>query len=410
MPDTSHSRKSQRSGDPRTPFQIDRDRITFSYAFRRLQSKTQVFQSGDYDFYRTRLTHSIEVAKIGRSIVERMNYELAETSSGLGLIDVDLVEAACLAHDLGHPPFGHIGERTLNACMAPHGGFEGNAQTLRILTHLIFERPDRPVGMNPTRAFVDATLKYKTTFSSLVRTTEAGKATYPKNHFIYDEQESVLNWVQETGPGFEKSLECQIMDWADDTAYSLNDLSDGIQAGYLTSTRIHQWMEQQEDLDEADVQDLDKLRERINDGTYERRHAAKVGQFISALSLETDDLNDRSAWRLKVDGDIARQCSLYKRIAVDLIFRSPQIQQNEFRGRHLLIELFDAVMDTYLSETHDRLSILPSSWDLRIRQADSDTLRIRYICDALSALTDGEAIRLYQKLFRADYGSLSDLA
>src|SRR5260370_31903703 len=126
----------------RTPFQVDRDRVLYSYAFRRLQTKTQVFRPGEYDFYRTRLTHTIEVAQIGRSICSY----LLRTSRSLNksfFIDPDLVEAICLAHDIGHPPFGHAGERTLDKLMANYVGFEGNAQTLRLLTETIRCDPDK---------------------------------------------------------------------------------------------------------------------------------------------------------------------------------------------------------------------------------------------------------------------------
>ncbi|MEI2609638.1 MAG: dNTP triphosphohydrolase [Candidatus Promineifilaceae bacterium] len=145
-------------GEYRNAFQIDRDRIIHSSAFRRLQSKTQVFLSGEYDFYRTRLTHSIEVAQIGRSICSYL--QQSDLLADDCFIDPDLVESACLAHDLGHPPFGHTGERTLHALMQPYGGFEGNAQTLRILTQTIFS--EGRDGMNPTRALLDGVLKYKT--------------------------------------------------------------------------------------------------------------------------------------------------------------------------------------------------------------------------------------------------------
>ena len=123
--------------DYRNCFEVDRDRIIHTSAFRRLQAKTQVFQSGEYDFYRTRLTHSIEVGQIGRSICSY----LKKSSDYLGEdfhVDPNLVEAVCLSHDLGHPPFGHNGEKTLNRLMRPYGGFEGNAQTLRLLTETIY--------------------------------------------------------------------------------------------------------------------------------------------------------------------------------------------------------------------------------------------------------------------------------
>ncbi|HQW28519.1 MAG TPA: dNTP triphosphohydrolase, partial [Verrucomicrobiales bacterium] len=222
---------AKREGEYRSPFQVDRDRIIHTSAFRRLQNKTQVFFSGEYDFYRTRLTHSIEVAQIGRSLCNRLN-QVSPFLRPTYCIDSDLVEAACLSHDIGHPPFGHTGERTLHRLMAPFGGFEGNAQTLRILATILFG-PDR--GMNPTRALMDGVLKYKTLF---------GEVEQQKNHFLYAEQAEILHFVTAREPfpegltpgkvrnGF-RSIECLIMDWADDTAYSLNDIADGIYAGFL---------------------------------------------------------------------------------------------------------------------------------------------------------------------------------
>ena len=224
------------AGEYRTGFQVERDRIIHTSAFRRLQSKTQVFFSGEYDFYRTRLTHSIEVAQIGRSICNRLNQTSPLLKPGF-FIDADLVEASCLAHDIGHPPFGHTGERALHRLMTPYGGFEGNAQTLRILTSILFG-PDR--GMNPTRGFLDGVLKYKTLY---------GEVAAQKNHFLYREQGEVLDFVTD-GTAFPESLpvgnvrngfrsvECQVMDWADDTAYSLNDIADGIHAGFITVEKL----------------------------------------------------------------------------------------------------------------------------------------------------------------------------
>ena len=161
-----------RPSDYRTPFQIDRDRIIHSAAFRKLQSKTQVYLSGEYDFYRTRLTHSIEVAQIGRSICAFLNGNSEQLNSDFH-IDSDLVEACCLSHDLGHPPFGHGGERTLHRLFSSIGGFEGNAQTLRLMTDTLYQSGGRRGGMSPTRAFLDGVLKYKATYS------EKGD---PKNH------------------------------------------------------------------------------------------------------------------------------------------------------------------------------------------------------------------------------------
>ncbi|MBP9913892.1 MAG: dNTP triphosphohydrolase, partial [Opitutaceae bacterium] len=143
-----------RKPDYRNAFQIDRDRIIHAHAFRKLQSKTQVFLSGEYDFYRTRLTHSIEVSQIGRSICYYLRTRGGPLKNDF-YIDSDLVEAVCLAHDLGHPPFGHSGERTLQELMGQWGGFEGNAQTLHLLTETIFQNESGVRGMRPTRALLD---------------------------------------------------------------------------------------------------------------------------------------------------------------------------------------------------------------------------------------------------------------
>ncbi|HYD82568.1 MAG TPA: dNTP triphosphohydrolase, partial [Opitutus sp.] len=154
--------RGERRADYRSAFQIDRDRIIHAQAFRKLQSKTQVFLSGEYDFYRTRLTHSMEVAQIGRSICHYLQTRGGPLKEDF-FIDGDLVEGVCLAHDLGHPPFGHNGEKALNAWAADIGGFEGNAQSLRLLTRLepkVFDTDGRTVGLNLTRASLDASVKY----------------------------------------------------------------------------------------------------------------------------------------------------------------------------------------------------------------------------------------------------------
>src|SRR5271167_396176 len=207
----------KRAEDYRSVFHQDRDRIMFSPAFRRLQTKTQVFQAGEYDFYRTRLTHSLEVSRIADSIAVWLCAARPEVQ-----VDPHLLEGICLAHDIGHPPFGHAGERVLNQVMEPYGGFEGNAQTLRILTRTIYSRSRGRGGMSPSRALLDGVLKYK----RLHR--DRGD---DHNHFIYDDQALILDFCFGTadlaaalGPGCKvndfHSVECQVMDLADDIAYS----------------------------------------------------------------------------------------------------------------------------------------------------------------------------------------------
>ena len=407
-------------GDYRSAFQIERDRIIFSYPFRRLQSKTQVFQSGEYDFYRTRLTHSIEVAKVGRSICEF----LLASSDLLNKhfhIDADLTEAICLAHDIGHPPFGHIGERKLNDLMSAHGGFEGNAQTLRILTELIYERPGRTKGIAPTRAFLDGVMKYKATQSDWIAQT--GKA--PKHHFIYDEQaqwREIIFGGASAPDGLQtpdalnpfKSIECQIMDWADDTAYSLHDIVDGIHARYISTGSLTEWAAGQA-LDQEQSTLVDTLCEKIKRNSYEPYFGSRVGTFVHACTLRPrrgflSDCSHRHAFDLEIDPAVKAESALYKSIALDLIFKSTQLQQIEFKGGYILERLFAALCEHCAEPGSKGLNLLPSPIQELLNHEADVTGRHRRLCDYTAGLTDGLAVRTYKRLFDADFGSIAELS
>jgi len=420
--DFEHLPGSRPENDPRSPFQIDRDRVLFSSYFRQLQSKTQVFQSGEYDFYRTRLTHTIEVARIARSIAEFLNAHSNRLKTDYA-IDCDLVEAVGLAHDLGHPPFGHIGERKLNEIMRQSGGFEGNAQTLRILTELIFTRNNNRQGMKPTRAFLDGVLKYKALHKDSGTKDKNVKIIPPENHFLYDEQLPIRDFVFQEAKlekmdaqswNSLKSIECQIMDWADDTAYSLHDIVDGVKAGFITTERLKNWGEKQNDLSDYQLQVLSDLIDTIHKGGYEPRTALRIGQFIQGSKLEPIDsplahLSNRHRYRLSIEPKIHEVCSLHKRIAIDLIFKSAPLQQVEFKGGKILSELFDGIRENVHGQVEKPLNILPEPISTWVREAESAREKDRIVCDHLSSLTDGQAVRFYKKLFVPEFGSLMDL-
>ena len=413
--DTERLEGSQGGEDHRTPFQIDRDRVLYTSAFRQLQNKTQVFLSGEYDFYRTRLTHSLEVAQIGRSIAAWL-----QTSSDLlsetFYIDPDLVEAACLSHDLGHPPFGHAGEHTLNHLLSKAGGFEGNAQTLRLLTKRIFSESNK--GMNPTRAFADSVLKYKTLWSELV-----SEGAPPKNHFLYDDQHNILDWTMggndfpvEFTPGKKrdsfKSLECQIMDWSDDTAYSLNDLADSTKAGFITTLKVEQWAESR-DLNANQAEAIEALLRAIRGNRLDAFVGKRIGQHIRATKL-VDDVNilsgesNRYRYRLEVDTDIEERCKVYKRISYELVFLQTGLKQLEFKGQEMLKQLWNVFQENCFTTNNPHL--LPPRISEEIQQAEQDSMKCRLLSDHLASLTDLSAKKLYLRLFSPTEGSITELA
>jgi dGTPase len=405
-----------RKRDYRTPFQMDRDRIIHAHAFRKLQSKTQVFLSGEYDFYRTRLTHSMEVAQIGRSICGYLQARGAPLRGDFH-IDSDLVEAVCLAHDLGHPPFGHSGERTLQELMAAWGGFEGNAQTLHLLTETLYQNERGVRGMAPTRALLDGVLKYKKLFREF--------PTPPKNHFLYDQQERHRAFVlgdaaipAELHAGEKlnalKSVECQIMDWADDAAYSLNDIIDGVTAGFLTIERIETWAEG-EALDAERQRWLDQLLTAIRADRLENEFGQKVGGFITACRLRErrnfmSERTNRYRFEMTIAPAAEREAGFYKKMANDIIFESPQLQQMEHKARKVLFDLWDSCWRNYVEKGERVIHILPPRVGRLIEREETSAAKARQICDWLSGLTDGMIVRTYQRLFNPEFGSIRDLS
>ncbi len=368
-----------------------------SSALRRLAAKTQVVEVGQADFPRTRLTHSLECAQIGR-----------ELGAALGC-DPDLVDAACLAHDLGHPPFGHNGEFALAAAAAGCGGFEGNAQSLRLLTRIEAKVPG--VGLNLTRATLDATLKYPWLASSADGT----------KYGCYDEDAEVFGWIRDGAPERQPCLEAQVMDWADDVAYSVHDLEDGLHSGLITLEQLRDQAERnavtQLTLAEycapgsvtADelgdgfdlLLKLDCWPDRF-DGEPQTAAAVKnltselIGRFCGAAQRATQrQAGSTRAIRYATDLEVPRQqrleCALLKGVTAYYVMRRAGAIASQARERAVLTELAQALADG-----------APQSLDALFRPAflaaDSDASRLRVIVDQVASLTDTSARAWHSRL------------
>ncbi|HET6298604.1 MAG TPA: deoxyguanosinetriphosphate triphosphohydrolase [Kribbella sp.] len=374
----------------RTAFARDRARVLHSAALRRLAAKTQVVTAGSDDFVRNRLTHSLEVAQIGR--------ELAST---LGC-DPDIVDAACLAHDLGHPPFGHNGERALDQLATGIGGFEGNAQTLRLLTRLeskTFDPAGRSVGLNLSRATLDATCKYPWF-----------RRDGERKFGVYDDDAAVFGWLRQ-GVGDRRCIEAQVMDFADDVAYSVHDVEDGIVAhsidlDHIGAERAPYWEAvRQTYLPEASDAELDEGWLRLTGLPYwpsgpfdDSRRALGglkdltsqlIGRFCTAAEQATHARFGRSRL-IRYEADLVvpqgtrTEIALLKGIGMFHVLNSPARQARRAIQRELLTELVEALHKT--APLH-----LDAAFTADFAEAADDDARFRVIIDQVASLTDPSA-------------------
>jgi dGTPase len=378
----------------RGDFERDRARVLHSAALRRLAAKTQVVTAGSADFPRTRLTHSLECAQIGRELGRELG------------CDPDLVDAACLAHDIGHSPFGHNGEFALDELASSCGGFEGNAQSLRLLTRL--EPKVLGAGLNLTRATLDATLKYPW-FSK-------GPGT---KYGVYAEDAEVFGWIRQTAPAGRRCLEAQVMDWADDIAYSVHDLEDGFHAGLITFKNLNSSAERNvvsqttattyvgEDVSLAELTEvLDALLAldvwpASYDGGPDTVAGLKnvtselIGRFCVAAQQATLATHPRPLTRYAADLIVPRrqrlECALLKGITAHYVMTRAGVIAAQARERELLAELAFAV-ERGAPGTLDPL--LRPAWEA----AASDPARRRVVIDQIASLTDTSAIAWHHRL------------
>ena len=396
--------EDRRSGTQRGEFTRDRARVLHSAALRRLGAKTQVLSPATGDFARTRLTHSLEVAQIGREMAE-----------DLGL-NPDVVDLACLAHDLGHPPFGHNGERALNAWATEFGGFEGNAQTLRLLTRIepkVFSSEGRSLGLNLTRASLDATCKYPWARGAGPSGAESSKFGF------YEDDRAVFEWLRLGAKTAKKCVEAQVMDFADDVAYSVHDFEDAIVSGFVDLEVLADPNEEHRILEAASkwnggkiatgalVAGLERLRATPYWPTSYRATPADLGRLKNLTSSLIGGFVQRTmahsfAWAL--ESDISRYQSdlnvpleveveievLKGVVAAFLMDHASRKPYYEWQ-RAILTELADALLAANGAHLD---AYCTAAWS----EANSLESQYRVIVDQVASLTDQSAIALHHRL------------
>lgn len=391
----------------RTPFARDRARVLHSAALRRLAGKTQVMGPGEGDVPRTRLTHSLEVAQIGRGIAVDLG------------ADPDLVDTAGLAHDIGHPPFGHNGELALDELAAECGGFEGNAQTLRILTRLepkLVSTDGASQGLNLTRACLDAATKYP--WPRQPGTVKFG---------VYEDDLEVFRWMREGAPARRRCLEAQIMDWADDVAYSVHDVEDGVHSGRISLSALTRDDERREivrmaakhfwnsdevtdpvDLLESAAVELVRLPAVMSvleydatlpaQGALKRLTSELVGRFASAAvhgTLEGERHPARYGTDLVLPLQVVAEVAVLKAVAWRYVMSDPQRLRMQEYQRSMVAELVEAMA----WRAPDSLDpAFGPAW----QRAGDDGGRLRVVVDQVASLTDAQAVAWHGRLVGGD--------
>ncbi|MGO4698026.1 anti-phage deoxyguanosine triphosphatase [Paenibacillus sp. 2TAB26] len=407
----------------RDDFERDFGRIIHSAAFRRLQSKTQVIGISEGDFHRTRLTHSLEVSQIARGIATTLNEKnniFKETESK---IDISLIEAAALAHDLGHPPFGHQGERALNKCMSAFElNFEGNAHTFRLLTNTNSDG-DMETGLDLTRAVLLSILKYPASMKQVNNPEITGK---PPKCSVFEEDEHVFQWVIESFSPEEKAyfmqvsdlqagkhkktlnktFECSIIELADDIAYATYDLEDAFKLNMIKIDDLCEVANKHKHISSARIAESLRVFMENSGERYKqtkRFFADLVSGFIHEITVvETQPAFSSSRLRYKavITEDAMELLEDLKKLVETHVIFSQKVQTFEWRGGKIIEKLFDAMFNDP--------NLLPEDKKLSWHAAD-DRMNARLVCDYIAGMTDTYALKMYSRLYEAAGGRLFDI-
>ena len=431
---TPFGNKGDKPGDSRKSFQVDRDRILYSSAFRRLAQITQVVTPHEGHVFHNRLTHSLKVAQVARRLAERLVAEQPEIAIVICGVDPDVVESAALAHDLGHPPFGHTAEEQLDDCAVKAGltdGFEGNAQSFRILTRLAIHRIDY-YGLNLTRATLRAVLKYP-----WLRSPDISSKRHRK-YSIYSLDSQALEFVKPKDKDTQ-SIEASIMDFADDITYSVHDLEDFYLAGLIPlellatdwdefDRFITAWLQESPPNRVAKVVKANPHRfQNFLDATYNLKGQYRPGSFeqkaqikrissqliqtyIQSVELSTE-YGDRGY--LKYNRNREEELKFLQRIVWSYVISDPRLATQRYGQKRIIKTLFEI----YLEAIRDRdLSFIPARFVkefLEIEEnADNKTEinleKTRMAVDIIAGLSETEAVVQYRRLIGVSQGSFFD--
>ena len=450
------------SRQARIVYQRDRARVIHSASFRRLQAKTQIFGLSESDFYRTRLTHSMEVAQIGSGLVEQLiTVGLDKNGNEKPYVEwlpsMYLIEAICLAHDLGHPPYGHGGEVALNYMMRQHGGFEGNAQTLRVLSKLGEYTPDN--GLDLSRRTALGVMKYPALYSDVIqqdsdylqqlrqpetsnfRTLEMESWLPPKS--LYDEEKDYVDWVlspfslqdrnlftclkspeytlseiKEQTPWHpqinhhqfyktcHKGLDTTIMELADDIAYGIHDLEDAVAMKMLNRDVWDKQVMQSDVFKDYPLWDETMTERLFGSSSKARKHAIShlVGIMVESVYIDKNEIFSHPllSYQAKLTDGAAAVLELLKKFVFDNVIMIPEVKQMEYKGQMVVLELFQSLRS-------NPSSLLPSKTYAKYKQAANAQVQQRIISDYIAGMTNNYASKLYSKLFTPAQGSVFDL-
>jgi dGTPase len=432
-----------KANDARTPGDVDYGRVIHSASFRRLQGKTQILNLGDGDFYRTRLTHSLEVAQIAGGIVNQLHHDFPVHPALEILPERSTMQAIACCHDLGHPPFGHGGEVALNYCMRGAGGFEGNGQTLRILSRL--EKMSKEAGSNLTRESLLGVLKYPISFSEA-----ANPELFPKLHentsgtplldrksakppkCYLDTERDVVDWILDpVSPADRelfrsatektnkhksakhKSFACSVMDVADDISFGIHDLEDVIAMGLIDSSRFEKHVTAEASRGLLDYLNTNYKGELGNDvhaglvaklfgnGNDRKHQINRILNFVipSVVIVEEPEFEaPRLKYRVTLSPEALSFVTAVKDLVREEVIFSPGVQHLEFKGQMMVIAVFEVMKS-------DPKSFLPPDV-FELYQKSTDPLRD--VCDYVAGMTDQYLLKTYDRLFSPRMGSVFD--